>query len=122
MHRRAFLKRAAAAGFAIGGVSAVPNQQPPEFRTANARWQAAYDRALAVLAANVQVLPRYTKPVLIEGANYAGIWMECGPHEALVYRKFRHDVARNSHLTFFALQRPDGQFPANNKVSETGFG
>jgi Bacterial alpha-L-rhamnosidase 6 hairpin glycosidase domain len=96
--------------------------QTPEFRTENSRWQTTYDRALAVLAANVQVLPRYSKPVLLEGANYAGIWMECGPHEALVYRKFRPDIARNSHLIFFELQRPDGQLPANNKVTETGFG
>lgn len=113
MNRRAFLQGAAA--YAL-------REKAPEFRTANARWQAAYDRALASLAANVQVLPRYSKPVLIEGASYAGIWLECGPHEAQVYRKFRPDVARNSHFTFFALQRPDGQFPANNKVSETGFG
>jgi hypothetical protein len=113
MNRRAFLQ--AAAAYAFRG-------QAPEFRTANARWQAAYNRAAAILAANVQVLPRYSKPVLIEGANYAGIWMECGPHEALLYRKFRPDVARNSHLTFFALQRPDGQLPANNKVSEASFG
>jgi hypothetical protein len=113
MDRRAFLQLAAAAGVGV--------RQHPEFHTANSRWQAAYNRALAVLAANVQVLPRYSKPVLIEGANYAGIWLECGPHEALTYRKFRPDVARNSHLIFFALQRPDGQLPANNKVSETGF-
>jgi hypothetical protein len=39
-----------------------------------------------------------------------------------VYRKFRPDIAHNNHSTFFALQRPDGQLPANNKVSETGFG
>jgi hypothetical protein len=87
----------------------------PEFRTANQRWQAAYDKALMVLAKNVRVLPRYDKPVLIEGANYAGIWQECGPHESLVYRHFRKDVARNSHMTFFALQRPDGQLPASNR-------
>jgi len=115
MHRRAFLQQATAA-------AAVVAVRRPEFRTANSRWQADYDRALAVLAANVQVLPRYSKPVLLEGANYAGIWMESGPHEALLYRKFRPDAARNSHLIFFALQRPDGQLPANNKVSETGFG
>jgi len=60
--------------------------------------------------------------VLIEGADYAGIWQECGPHEALVYRHFQPEVARNSHLTFFALQRPDGQLPANNKLTESGFG
>jgi hypothetical protein len=70
----------------------------------------------------VRILPRYGKPVLTEGANYAGIWLECGPHEALVYRKFRPDVARNSHFTFFELQRADGQLPANNKESEAGFG
>ena len=75
----------------------------PQFTTANTKWQAAYDKALAVLAANVQVVPRYSGPVLIEGADYAGIWMECGPHESLVYRKFRPDVARNAHMTFFDL-------------------
>jgi hypothetical protein len=122
MNRRRFLQSVAAVGLGVPSASGEPDPQHPEFRTANSRWQAAYDRALAVLAANVQVLPRYSKPVLIEGANYAGIWMECGPHEALLYRKFRPDVARDSHLVFFALQRPDGQFPANNKVSETGFG
>ena len=62
------------------------------------------------------------RPVLIEGSVYRGIWQECGPHEALVYRKWRPDVARDSHLTFFELQRADGQLPANNKETETGFG
>lgn len=94
----------------------------PRFTTANSAWQTAYDKALEVLAGNVQVMPYVTKPVLIEGSVYRGIWQECGPHEALVYRKFRPDVARNSHLTFFELQRADGQLPANNKVAETGFG
>ncbi|MBJ7417531.1 MAG: hypothetical protein JHC88_19110 [Niveispirillum sp.] len=94
----------------------------PRFTTGNSSWQTAYDKALEVLAGNVQVMPYVTKPVLIEGSVYRGIWQECGPHEALVYRKFRPDVARNSHLTFFELQRADGQLPANNKVVETGFG
>lgn len=94
----------------------------PRFSTGNSSWQTAYDKALEVLAGNVQVMPYVTKPVLIEGSVYRGIWQECGPHEALVYRKFRPDVARNSHLTFFELQRADGQLPANNKVAETGFG
>jgi hypothetical protein len=98
------------------------NPDAPVFATSDRRWQNAYDRALAILAANVQVMPRFPGPVLIEGADYAGIWQECGPHEALVYRHFRPDVARNSHLTFFALQREDGQLPANNKRTEAGFG
>ena len=121
MNRRTFINGALAASFARRAFGAT-GDGAPEFRTGNVRWQSAYDRALGVLAANVRTLPRLSKPVLIEGANYAGIWMECGPHEALVYRKFRPDVARNSHFTFFELQRPDGQFPANNKLSETGFG
>src|SRR2546429_462391 len=87
--RRTFLCGTAAVGASRAFAAPRADQHAPQFRTANARWQAAYDRALAVLAANVQILPRYNQPVLIEGANYAGIWMECGPHEALVYRKFR---------------------------------
>jgi hypothetical protein len=131
MNRRTFLKHGAGALAAMSAgstsigsslASSAADNGAPRFSTANARWQAAYDRGLTVLAGNVQVMPRYGKPVLIEGASYQGIWMECGPLEALVYRKFRPDVARNSHLTFFELQRADGQLPANNKVSEAGFG
>lgn len=121
MDRRTFLKQSAAALAAVkaGAAMALPAAtSAPEFRTANARWQAAYDGALAVLAGNVQVMPRFPRPVLIEGSVYQGIWMECGPHEAFVYRRFRPDVARNAHLTFFHLQREDGQFPSTNKVSE----
>lgn len=127
LSRRALLA-AGAAGLASlsvpRGVGASEAQQvdAPRFTTANSAWQTAYDKALEVLAGNVQVMPYVTKPVLIEGSVYRGIWQECGPHEALVYRKFRPDVARNSHLTFFELQRADGQLPANNKVTETGFG
>jgi hypothetical protein len=93
----------------------------PQFKTANARWQAAYDLALTVLAGNVQVMPQYSKPMLMEGSVYHGIWMECGPLEALVYRKFRPDVARNSHTFFFDRRREDGQFPAFNMTKVTGF-
>jgi hypothetical protein len=94
----------------------------PLFSTATTPWQQVYDRALDVLAGNVQTLPRFPRPVLIEGAEYAGVWQECGPHESLVYAPVRPDLARNTHMTFFALQRDDGQLPANNKRSEAGFG
>jgi hypothetical protein len=127
MNRRAFLRQAALAAAALqAGVGHADEPAvdagAPQYRTTNERWQHAYDSALAVLAGNVRVLPRYDKPVLIEGSEYAGIWQECGPHESLVYRRFRPDVARNTHMTFFALQREDGQLPADNKMSETGFG
>jgi hypothetical protein len=126
MNRREFLTRGGGALVAVNAglaFDALPTSEgAPEFKTANSRWQSTYDAAMAVLANNVQVLPRFDKPVLIEGSVYHGIWMECGPHESLVYRKFRPDVARNSHMTFFELQRADGQFPANNKISEAGYG
>jgi hypothetical protein len=126
VNRRSFLRTGAAAAAAASitrlARAVEPNNTAPQFHTANTLWQNAYDSALQVLAGNVQVLPHFDHPVLIEGSVYRGIWQECGPHESLVYRKFRPDVARNTHMTFFALQREDGQLPANNKTSETGFG
>jgi hypothetical protein len=94
----------------------------PQFACANNPWQHTYDKALRILDSNVQVMPHIAEPVLIEGSDYAGIWMECGPHESLVYRHFRPDVARSSHTTFFKLQREDGQLPANNRLTGAGFG
>jgi hypothetical protein len=122
--RRRFLAASAAAAAAgtLARTAAAQSPEAPEFKTADAAWQSAYDHALTVLAANVQVLPRYARPVLIEGATYQGIWLECGPHESLVYRRFRPEVARNSHRCFFELQRADGQMPCNNKVAASGFG
>jgi hypothetical protein len=117
-------RRALLAGLAGGGLAAARPAQAsrPRFVTADARWRKAYDRAIEVLDGNVRVLPQYDRPVLIEGASYNGIWMECGPHEALVYRRFRPDVARNSHMAFFALQKPDGQLAANIKPTGLQFG
>jgi hypothetical protein len=122
MNRRTFLGASVLSLCSSRLAQADSGGTAPIFSTNNRRWQDAYDRALKVLAGNVEVLPHYDHPVLIEGANYAGIWQECGPLEALVYRRFRPDVARHSHLTFFALQKEDGQLPANNKQTETGFG
>ena len=118
--RRTLMAAGAAAVLAPSARAQTSNA--PRFTTQNVGWQTAYDKALAVLDGNVQTMPRYSHPVLIEGSAYQGIWMECGPHEALVYRKFRPDVAKNSHMCFFELQRADGQLPCNNKVTETGFG
>lgn len=123
MNRREYLGTQAAMAASLVLPAAAPAaSDAPKLHTTNTAWQAGYDKALAVLNANVQMLPRYSQPILIEGAAYQGIWMECGPHEALVYRKFRPDVARNSHMCFFELQRADGQLPCNNKLGETGFG
>ena len=101
------------------------------------RWRAAWIEAQAVLAANITTLPKYDRPVLIEGAVYAGVWQECGPQEGLVYASLGWgsnargsngslsaplQVAIDNHMAFFALQREDGQLPANVKRSEVGFG
>lgn len=86
------------------------------------------------MAANVQRLPSVDGPVLLEGSTYAGIWQECGPHEALLYSRLAHHlpprddgltphaIARNAHLAFFSNQRLDGQLPANIKATGMGFG
>jgi hypothetical protein len=126
MRRREFL-RGGVAALAASGLRAQVAEDAPVFTTRNAAWQKAYDAALAVLAGNIMVLPphpngRFDGPVLIEGAEYAGMWLECGPLEGLVYRRWSPVAAVNNHLTFFALQKPDGQFPSNNKKTEAGFG
>ena len=91
------------------------------FETSDARYQAVYSHALRTLRANIVRLANYPKPVLIEGANYQGAWLECAPHEALVYAPIRADVARNNHLLFFALQREDGQMPCWVRKGAVGF-
>ena len=116
--------------------SAGPNSQ--DAAAEDAAWKRAgkstWDAALAVLAGNIRTVPRYARPLLFEGSTYQGIWQECGPHEGLVYATLAKRVpagqaiatpleaARNNHLAFFELQRPDGQLPASVKMTETGFG
>jgi hypothetical protein len=92
------------------------------FETSDTAYQSVYQHALDLLAGNIQVMPAYKDPVLIEGSVYRGIWLECGPHEGLVYSAIRPDIALNNHLAFFELQREDGQIPCNVKTTATGFG
>jgi hypothetical protein len=146
--RRSMVRLAAlaAGGAAMQGVgsSGVGAQTPAASRAqktaaatlskADAPWRQTWDAALAVLAGNVRDVPRYDRPVLFEGAVYPGIWMECGPHEGLVYgtlakyvketdpRRSALAAARNNHMAFFALQHEDGQLPASIKLSEAGYG
>jgi hypothetical protein len=105
----------------------------------DARWQKTWEAALAVLAGNIKTVPRYEHPVLVEGSVYPGIWLECGPHEGLVYGTLAPyvntlesthpplQIARNNHMAFFALQRPlghesAGQLPSAIKMSDVGYG
>ena len=92
------------------------------FQTTDPALQNRYQSALDVLASNVQIVPGSQKPVLIEGSAYRGVWLECAPHEGLVYSAIRPDIARNNHLAFFELQREDGQLPCNVKATGIGLG
>jgi len=111
--------------------SAVPSTTPtPHFPTQDPRWRRTWDAALVALAGNLHSMPRSPQPVLVEGAVYPGIWMECAPQEGLVYATLNQyvtpqteelsplRVARNNHMAFFAQQKPDGQLPASIKLAD----
>ena len=91
------------------------------FQTNDAAYQRIYASALGTLARNTVTVYRYAEPVLSEGSNYAGIWLECAPQEGLVYADIGRDVARNNHLAFYALQKEDGQIPCWSRTTRTGF-
>jgi hypothetical protein len=99
-----------------------PDSSSISFETTDAVLQTHYQSAIDLLAANIQPMPGYSKPVLIEGSVFRGIWLECAPHEGLVYSTIRPDIARDNHLAFFELQREDGQLPCNVKINEAGYG
>ncbi len=103
-------------------------------RETDAAWKKTWEAALLTLAGNVKPVPRFDQPVLFEGSVYRGTWQECGPHESLAYAELAEfvtiaegkpsplDVARNTHRAFFALQRADGQLPANVKQAGMDWG
>jgi len=102
----------------------------PQFPTADLAWEKTWDAALVVLAGNVRRMPRYDRPLLVEGSVYPGIWQECAPQEGLVYGSLARyvevhvgvpgpmQIARNNHMAFFAQQKEDGQLPAAIKVAD----
>jgi hypothetical protein len=141
--RRDFLKRAALAAGAsamplarmtwLGNAQQIAKAPPrPHFPDSDPAWQNTWDAAIAVLAANVRTMPRYDHPVLIEGSNYAGIWLECAPQEGQVYSTLQKfvgtpngvptplEIARANHMAFFARQKEDGQLPASIKLADKG--
>ena len=70
-----------------------------------------YEEALSGLAQNTQRVYGYEQPVLIEGGDYPGIWLECGPLEGIIYGKYAPSVAKANHEVFFHHQRQDGYLP-----------
>jgi hypothetical protein len=137
MNRRKFLKRSSAIlGLTVlaNGYSALAIEPKPAFPNGDQRWQRTWDAAIAVLLGNIKTVPRYNHPVLVEGSVYPGVWQECAPQEGLVYANLRRyipaqggipaplQIARDNHMAFFSLQRPDGHLPASVKMSATGYG
>ena len=157
--RRSFLAnaaRAAGAAIAVGPVSLLAQDAPraagkstieaeaagphpnetvqTSFGPDDPAWMRTWDAAIAVLAGNIRSVPGFGRPLLFEGSTYQGAWLECGPHEGLVYATLARftppgmakttplEAARNNHMAFFELQRPDGQLPASVKTTENGFG
>jgi len=92
------------------------------FTSQDSRLQSAFDRAIEGLKKNVRKMHGYDRPVLIEGAEYPGIWLECGPLEAAVYGVIDPEVAIDSHRIFFAQQREDGYLPCWIWFKQSGTG
>ncbi len=118
MKRRQFL--------AVSGLAPLARAQSSApsvtLRTDSARLQSTYDAALEGLRANVRTVFEFPRPVLIEGATYIGVWLECAPLESLVYAPIAPDVALNTHEIYFDLQREDGYIPCNVKADRKGTG
>ncbi len=114
---------------ALLGAGFLHSQAPAGFSDSRTAW----DAALETLRSNIQPVAAYGRPVLLEGSTYRGTWLECGPHESLAYAQLSDfiqplsgaitplQVAENTHRAFFALQRPNGQLPANVKTHEVGW-
>ena len=128
MNRREFVTGSLAAAALLPHRTAAetPVDSAISFTTGDTHYQSRYQAALNTLAANVVQLDGVPGPnpdqVLIEGSEYRGIWLECAPHEGLVYSLINPAVARNNHMAFFKLQRPDGQIPANMRSGSIGLG
>ncbi|MHB1021678.1 MAG: MGH1-like glycoside hydrolase domain-containing protein [Acidobacteriaceae bacterium] len=124
--RRDFLKSSAAlaAGTLFTDRSlwakAHPGKTAPRFMTSDHGLQKTYNHAMKMLSQNILRLPGSPEPVLIEGAVYKGIWLECGPQEGLVYNFFNPAIGQANHNIFFALQRNDGYLPCSVKSAGPG--
>lgn len=103
-----------AGGSGEGAGAAVKNST---FKTDDRILGPTWRAATSVLSGNIKTMPDYGHPVLIEGSDYRGVWLECAPQEGLVYARFRPDIARSNHIAFFQLQRPDGLLPCAIKTS-----
>lgn len=86
-------------------------------------WRTKRDEAIALVQGNIRKLYTFPDPVLVEGARYPGIWLECGPHEALIWAELSGEtgVAEASHRIFYRYQKEDGQLPYSIKADRAAY-
>jgi hypothetical protein len=96
--------------------------EAPRISLGNDDLDATYRLALDTLQHNVQSVERFSRPVLLEGAEYPGVWLECAPLEGLAYEPYAPQIALNNHDVFFELQREDGYLPCSVKKTSIGTG
>ena len=118
--RRTFLGAAGAFALSRPPAGAAETDGEGKFSCDNPQLQKTYDSALEGLRANTRTVMNYARPVLIEGANYGGVWLECAPLEGLVYAGVSSEVAEANHDVFFELQREDGYLPCWVRVERIG--
>ncbi len=116
LDRRAFLLSMAAPRLGGGGEPAC------SFETDNDVLRQKYEAALSGLRSNIKTIHQFAAPVLIEGATYDGVWLECAPLEGLAYAPFDPAVAVANHRAFFHFQREDGYLPCSIRQNRIGTG
>lgn len=85
-------------------------QTSVSFWTEDAVWQRVYDAAERYELQNVKDFNG--KPVLIEGGDYIGLWLETQPMGGEMYAKRNLATALNNQRMFMDHMREDGRLPS----------
>ena len=81
-----------------------------KFTISDPIWQKVYDAAEE--KARLNVLAFCSRPVLIEGGGYNGIWLETQPMGGEMYAMRNMEAAMNNQLFFMENIRADGRIPS----------
>jgi len=91
------------------------------FKCDSIKHQQLFDRAVEGLHKNRRQFIPGIGPVLIEGGEYPGVWMECAPLEGMVFAPFDMEIAKNNHRVFYRFQKEDGQFPSSLSLERINY-
>lgn len=83
----------------------------PTFSCDRTGLQERFAQAIDGLRSNVKHVYGFESGTLLEGGAYPGVWLECAPHEGLVYAAIDPAVGQANHDVFFRFQREDGYLP-----------